>query len=152
MKTTIFDRIATIVSILIMLAATVFLMINWGNLPEQVPSHYDFKGEPDDYGGNGILIFTLVMGWVMVLTFVVIGLFPQIWNTGVERTPANEAVINRIVKDMMNLMEVGLACMFAYMTVVPVLGINMGSWFMPLFLVIIFGTIIFTVVRLIRNR
>lgn len=152
MKSNKFDLIANMASIVILLAATIFVLIRWSDLPEQIPSHYNFKGEPNAYGGKGTLIFEMIMGWVMVLTFLIIGKLPQVWNTGVERTPANEAVINRIVKDMISVMELILAMLFAYMMITPVLGIRMGKWFMPLFLVLIFGTIIVTTVRLIRNR
>jgi len=152
MKSNLFDKVAAALSILILLAATLFVILHWIEMPEQIPSHYNFKGEVDDYGGKGILVFTLVMGWVMVLTFWILGMFPKYWNTGVERTPANEAAVNRIIRDMMSVMQFFLAVMFSYMSVTPVLGVNMGNWFTPVFLLTIFGTIIVTVVRLIRNR
>lgn len=152
MRKNFFDRIAELLAVLILLAATIFVLINWNSLPEQIPSHYDFKGQVNAYGGRGILIFTMVMGWVLVLSMIVISWFPSIWNTGVERTPANAAAVNRITKDMLNVMEVALAILFSYMMIVPAMGIAMGVWFMPAFLITIFGTIIVTVVRLIRNR
>lgn len=141
-----------VIAFVIMAAATVFLLINWGNLPEQIPSHYNFRGEPDDYGGTGSLIFMMVIGWVLLLVMMILGKYPKYWNTGVTRTPANEAVVNRITKDMLDIMEVSIAVLMAYMMVVPVRGTGMGIWFMPLFLAVIFGTIIVTAVRLIRNR
>ena len=152
MRKNFFDRIADVLAVLILLAATIFVLISWKDMPELIPSHYDFKGQVDAYGGRGILIFTMVMGWVLVLSMVVISWFPSIWNTGVERTPANAAVVNRIIKDMLNVLEVGMAILFSYMMIVPVMGTAMGIWFMPVFLITIFGTIIVTVVRLIRNR
>lgn len=147
-----FDRIAEVLAVLILLAATIFVLISWNSLPEQIPSHYDFKGQVDAYGGRGSLIFAVVMGWVLVLSMIVISRFPSIWNTGIERIPANAAVVNRIIKDMLNVLEVGMAILFSYMLIVPAMGIAMGLWFMPAFLTSIFGTIIVTVVRLIRNR
>ena len=152
MKSNLFDKIMMVLSVLILLSATLFVIMNWGEMPEQIPSHYNFKGEVDDYGGKGILVFTLVMGWVMLLTFWIVGMFPKYWNTGVERTPANAAAVNRIIRDMMSVMQLSLAAMFSYMSVTPALGVNMGRWFTPVFLLAIFGTIIVTVVRLIRNR
>ena len=152
MRKNLFDRIAEVVAVLILLAATIFVLASWNSLPEQIPSHYDFKGQVDAYGGSGSLIFAMVMGWILVLTMIVISRFPSAWNTGVERTPANAAVVNRIIKDMLNVLEVGMAILFSYMMIVPVMGISMGIWFMPAFLIVIFGNIIITVVRLIRNR
>lgn len=152
MRKNFFDRIAEVLAVLILLAATIFVLINWKDMPELIPSHYDFKGQVDAYGGRGVLIFTMVMGWVLVLSMIVISWFPSIWSTGVERTPANAAVVNRIIKDMLNVLEVGMAILFSYMMIVPAMGITMGKWFMPAFFIVIFGTIIVMVVRLIRNR
>jgi uncharacterized membrane protein len=152
MRKNLFDRIFEILSVLILLVATIFVLMNWNAMPDQIPSHYDFKGQVDAYSGKGFLIFTMVMGWVLVLSMIIISWFPSIWNTGVERTPANAAVVNRIIKDMLNVLEVGMAILFSYMMIVPAMGITMGKWFMPAFFIVIFGTIIVTVVRLIRNR
>lgn len=152
MKSNFFDKIMTGLAILILLASTIFVLIKWDSLPEQIPSHYNFKGQPDAYGGTGSLVFSIVIGWTMLLTMMILSKFPHLWNTGVERTPANAAMINRIVRDMISVMELSLAALFGYMMIVPVIGIDMGVWFMPLFLGLIFGTIMVTVVRLIRNR
>jgi uncharacterized membrane protein len=152
MKSNLFDRIAAILAIVILLAGTAFVLINWSKMPEQIPSHYDFKGQPDGYGGKGTLIFLMAAGWVLVPMMMVLSKFPQFYNTGVERTPANEAVINRITRDLISFMELAISILFTYMMVVPVIGANMGAWFMPVFLALIFGSIIVTVVRLIRNR
>lgn len=152
MRTTKFDLMMNSIAVVVLAAATLFLLLNWENLPERIPSHYNFKGEPDAYGGTGSLIFLMVTGWIIVLMMCILGKFPKYWNTGVERTPANEAVINRIVKDMMGVMIVSISLLFSYMLIVPVLQMNMGVWFMPLMLFVIFGTMIVTVVRLIRNR
>ena len=152
MKSNLFDKITAVLAIIILLAATVFVLINWSNLPEQIPSHYDFKGRPDGYGGKETLIFLMVTGWALTLGMMILSSFPALWNTGVERTPANEAAINRITRDLISFMELVIAGDFAYMMVVPVIGTSMGAWSMPVFLALIFGSIIVTVVRLIRNR
>ena len=44
-------KISEITAIFILLVATIFVIVNWSALPEQIPSHYDFKGEPDDCTG-----------------------------------------------------------------------------------------------------
>ena len=152
MQTKLYDKLAALAAMVILLAATIFVLVHWGDLPEQIPSHYNFKGEPDAYGGTGTLIFTIVTAWILIPMMVILGKFPKYWNTGVQRTPANETAVNRIVRDLMDVMEVSMAILFAYMMIVPILGTAMGKWFMPLFLAVIFGTIMVTVVRLIRNR
>lgn len=147
-----YDKVLDILSIVILLAATVFVIVNWSKMPEQIPSHYNFKGQPDAYGDGDSLIVTVIMGWIILLSVLILGRLPQLWNTGVERTPVNEAAVNRIIRDMLSVTNVSIAVLFAYMMVVPVIGTSMGIWFMPLFLALIFGNIIVAVVRLIRNR
>ena len=152
MKSNLFDKIMAALAMLILLAATFFVLLNWSHLPEQIPSHYNFKGQPDAYGGKGTLIVLMVMGWIMIPLMMILSKFPKLYSTGVERTPANEAVINRITRDLISFMEAAVSILFAYMMIVPVTGSDMGVWFMPVFLGLIFGSIIVTVVRLIRNR
>ena len=152
MKSNLFDKIMAVLAILILLAATVFVLVNWSNLPEQIPSHYNIKGQPDAYGGKGTIIVLMAIGWIMVPLLMILSKFPCLYSTGVERTPANEAVINRITRDLISFMEFTIAVLFAYMMIVPIRGSDMGVWFMPVFLALIFGSIIVTVVRLIRNR
>ena len=36
----------------LLIALFVFLFINWGSLPDQIPTHYNFAGEADKWGGK----------------------------------------------------------------------------------------------------
>ncbi len=69
MKTTLKREIPTIA---IVLVPIVYLTLIWNNLPDQVPLHWNIKGEIDGYGSKYILAF-LVAGLPIVIyaTFLV---------------------------------------------------------------------------------
>ena len=60
--TTRYQRIAGILAPLILLGTIVYILIIWHTLPEQIPTHYNFAGEIDGYGGRGSLLLMPIIG------------------------------------------------------------------------------------------
>lgn len=57
---------------LVSLLPTIAGLILWNHLPEQVPIHFDFEGNPDNYGSRAfavffIPLFLLAMQWLCLL-------------------------------------------------------------------------------------
>ena len=111
--TTRYQRIAGILAPLILLGSIVYILIIWHRLPEQIPTHYNFAGEIDGYGGRGTLLLMPVIGLVTDLTVAVCGRFPKSWNTGVRVTALNRARVYRLVRDLMADLRLSLAVSFA---------------------------------------
>lgn len=58
---------------LILLLPFIYILIVWNTIPDQVPTHFNIKGEPDDYSGKAFALLLLpVMNIVMyfILFFV----------------------------------------------------------------------------------
>ncbi|WP_321476675.1 DUF1648 domain-containing protein [uncultured Paludibaculum sp.] len=52
-----------------LLAGLLYPLTQWGTLPERVPSHFNFRGEPDRWAGRWIF------GWFTVLEVFLYGMF-----------------------------------------------------------------------------
>lgn len=52
-------------AILLLLSSWIYIGVEYTGLPDQIPSHFNAKGEADDYSGKGIL-------WMMTGTFTLI--------------------------------------------------------------------------------
>ena len=65
MRPKLWHHIMTVLGFLILLAVTVFVLIRWSSLPEQIPSHFGAAGQIDGYSGKSGLIVLLVFGWIM---------------------------------------------------------------------------------------
>ncbi len=83
-------RITTLISALIILAATILLVINWPQIPDQVPTHFGFNGEADAYGGKGTLIFMDILAWGLLIGMTVISKYPNKMNYPVKVTEENK--------------------------------------------------------------
>lgn len=62
--------------LLVVLAPLVYLATVWNSLPEQVPLHWNIKGETDNYGSKWELLF--VLGGMQLFTYLLFLLLPKI--------------------------------------------------------------------------
>ena len=65
MKTT--SKILQIINILFLILTFLFLVIQWNQIPIQIPTHYDIYGTMDDYGQKTILIGLFIIEIVIYL-------------------------------------------------------------------------------------
>ena len=151
--TTRYQRIAGILAPLILLGSIVYILIIWHKLPEQIPTHYNFSGEIDGYGGRGSLLLMPVIGLVTDLTVAICGRFPKSWNTGVRVTVLNRVRVYRLVRDLMADLRLACAVMFGgfaiYQSTLPA---HFSGNVTGIMLILIFAPIVRYFIRLARAR
>ncbi len=147
-----FDMLAILTAIL----TIIYLLIKWTSMPETVPIHFDFSGEPDRWGKRWILMLTLIIGIMAWIGMHFLEKFPQIHNymwltkENVQRQYKNSQLLLNVMK---NIILIFFSFM-AYDSVHVALGKQsiMGLWSMTLFLILLFGPITFFVVRSYRLK
>ena len=151
--TTRYQRIAGILAPLILLGTIVYILIIWQKLPEQIPTHYNFAGEIDGYGGRGSLLLMPVIGLVTDLTVAICGRFPKSWNTGVRVTVLNRVRVYRLVRDLMADLRLSMAVAFAGFAVYQAnLPEHFSGNVTGIMLILIFAPIVRYFIRLARAR
>lgn len=146
------DKIMQGLGLALMVGVSLYLIIGWSSFPDKVPMHYGAAGEIDRWGGKGEILFLVVLWWIMYLVISAVERFPQIWNTGVKVTAANQARVYRTLKYMVVSLKLIVTADFAYMIVNITLCRPLGGWFTPVFLVLVFGDMAFWTIRLVRCR
>ena len=106
------QRIAGILAPVLLVGTIAYILIIWHTLPEKIPTHYNFSGEIDGYGGRGSLLLMPVIGLVTALTVAACARFPKSWNTGVRVTVLNRARVYRVLRDLMA--DLRLCCALAF--------------------------------------
>ena len=149
---TIPDRILEVISLLVMIGTTFYLIVGWNSFPDRIPAHYNAAGEIDRWGGKGELIFLLVMMWILYIGITLIQRFPQIWNTGVQVTQENRERVYRILMYMLETLKLLIEAVFSFLTVYGITGKNLPSWFLPVFIGLVFADLIFWLVCLARRQ
>ena len=82
----------------------------------------------------------------------ILGTHPELWNTGVRVTVINQARIYSIIRTMLSILTFSISAFFSCLTVCAAQNRDLPVIVLPVFIVLIFGTIIVSVIRLIRNR
>ena len=151
--TTRYQRIAGILAPLILLGSIVYILIIWKKLPERIPTHYNFAGQIDGYGGRGSLLLMPVIGLVTDLTVVVCGRFPKSWNTGVRITVLNRVRVYRVLRDMMADLRLSCALAFAGFAVYSAnLPERFSGNVTGIMLILIFAPLVRYFIRIARAR
>ena len=140
--TTLWQRILGILAPVVLLGSIVFVLIRFPSLPERIPTHYNFAGEIDGYGGRFSLLLMPLIGLVMDASLVLVGRFPKSWNTGVRVTLYNRVRVYRLVRDLLAELRFTTALFFGgfavYQSLLPehfsgnVIGVMTLLIFVPL--------------------
>lgn len=145
-------RVINILCLLIMIGTIVWLVAAWDNIPEEIPTHFDYAGNPDSYGSKTDIIVLPIFAWILYGVMVFVELIPGAWNTGVKVTPENQVRVYGIIKGMLVFLKLYIVCLFTLITIFSALAKSLPVWLLPVELVVIFGTIIVSIVRLYRAR
>ena len=147
MKQKLWHHIMTGLGLLMLLAATIFVLLHWQSLPEQIPTHFDGAGQASAYGGKGSLIMLLFLSWGMYALITVTSFFPSTWNMPGKNRPAGL----RAAADMLALLRVQMAFMFAWLLFCSAAGRDLGVWFLPVTLGTITLNVLIGIVRALRS-
>lgn len=88
-------RLLTLTAWLAILAPGAYLISSWNHLPDKVPMHFDFQGNPDRYGNK-----TQLMTLVIILTLMAAAMylfFPLIYKIDPKKSaPENKARLKKL--------------------------------------------------------
>lgn len=147
-----YDIFVEIVCITLLIGVLIYLFLNWSSIPDKIPGHYNAKGEIDRMGSKGELLILPIISWLMYLGLTVAEHFPQIWNTGVTVTEENKERIYRVLKNMLNTVKLMTVAVFVYLSINSSQGISLSVWFLPVSLILVFGSMILFIIKLIKVK
>jgi len=152
MKRNKYNVFADIVCLVLLMGVIIYLFVAWGSLPDKVPGHYNAAGEIDRMGSRYELLITPIVGWLMYLGISVVERFPQVWNTGVTVTEENKERVYRVIRNMLSTLKIIMILVFVFLTINSSLSTPLPVWFTPTYIILIFGTLILFIIRLIKVK
>ncbi|HTQ64794.1 MAG TPA: DUF1648 domain-containing protein [Puia sp.] len=121
----------------------IYTIIHYSQLPDTIPSQYNFKGEADNYGTKKIM-------WILpgILTVLVIGLtilnrYPQVFNYPVKITEENALRQYTMATRLIRFLKLTIVVLIIFVDIKMTKSVhdnqsNLGSWFLPAFIAGIF--------------
>ncbi len=147
-----YDMIVNIICVALLLGIILYLVFSWNSIPEKIPGHYNAAGEIDRWGSRGELLILPIVSWILYLGMTVTEKFPQIWNTGVQITDKNKEQVYRILKNLIGTVKLITVAVFSFISMKSSLGKGLPMWFLPLFLVLMFGSITYFILKLMKIK
>ena len=137
-------------------AGIVHLMAVWGQLPDQVPAHYNGAGEIDRWGSKWELILLPTIAAFLAVFMAFLEKHPE-WHNYMNLNEGNIEFQYKNSILLLNVMKNECVLLFVYLnyqTVQVALGQaeSLGILFLPIFLAVFFGSMIFFIVRSIKHK
>ena len=152
MRKEIIYLIMNIIGALALLGSTLFVIIMWSQIPDQIPTHYNFAGEADDYGGKGSLIFMMVLAWFMFILITILMRFPNTWNMPVKVTAENKSRLYSITKAMLEVIKMLASLLFAVMLINAAIATPMPRFILIALIAAMLLSIIMGIFMMYNNR
>ena len=147
-----FDIILNGLCLIILVSTILFLILTWSKIPDKVPMHYDFAGNIDRWGSKLEILILPIITWIMYVFMTIIEKFPEAWNTGVKVTEENKERVYSTLLHLISTIKFIMVCMFAYLTVQTSLAFQLPAWFTPIFMLAIFGDLLYWIWKLYRVK
>ncbi|MCC7576741.1 MAG: DUF1648 domain-containing protein [Methanomethylovorans sp.] len=116
-------------------------MINWDMVPEKIPSHFNFQGQIDSWSNKNMILFPVSVSLFLYLLLTVASFYPSMWNIPVKITEENRVRAYHYTRNMIIILKLELVSVFAYITFQTSKAEMLSEYFLPVFLILIFGTI-----------
>ena len=133
-----------------LLSFILFFALQWQTISEPLPSHFGFSGQPNSWGDKSSLLVSLIIGMAIYIMISVIELFPRIWNFPVQLTEQNREKLITIALDSFILLKLVIVLAFGMINYWTITAHALPVWFLPLFLVILFGGVAFFIWKMVR--
>lgn len=134
---------AAALGILTMLYVTIK---SWPLIPQTIPHHFGASGSPDAWGGKWTLWLLPGISLVLYVGLTILSRYPHIYNYPWPITEKNAAAQYHLALSLIGALKAEIIVVFAYLqqqTIQVALGKaeGLGVAFLPIFLILIFGTV-----------
>ncbi|MBL7793300.1 MAG: DUF1648 domain-containing protein [Saprospiraceae bacterium] len=111
-------RFLDLVSLLFVVASIVIAVYYYPQLPEKIPTHFNLRGEPDDWNGKNMvfLLPAVTAGLYGMLIFVIKYVPNKYWNMPVKITPENADEQYGLARNMIRMLTIMLTACFCYLS------------------------------------
>lgn len=109
-----FDYIIELVSITLLVIMWTYTIIEYSNLPDTIPAHFNSKGVPDDYSGKIMVWLLPGLATVMYVGMLILTKYPHLHNYMVNITEENALKNYRFSIRVLRIVNFLCVVLFAY--------------------------------------
>jgi uncharacterized membrane protein len=127
----------------------------YSRLPERIATHFNGVGAANGFGARSTLWLLVGIAFLLYAALSAISFLPRVVNLKRPLAPAQDKAVLAEAMAMVGWIKVELCWMFAYLCLAMVrngmgLQVGLGAWFLPVTLVVVFGTSALYLMRIFR--
>lgn len=146
------QKMMEIITVAALITLFVYLIIIWNDLPERIPSHYDFSGNANAWSSKGTIIALPLVALALYALMTAVSFFPSLWNTPVRITEKNYMFVYQSIRTLVGLIKLVLVVTFSYITYSMANAQPLDQSYIIVFLCATFIPIIWAIVRIVRGN
>jgi uncharacterized membrane protein len=152
-----FETSLTIISASGVIFMGLMVGLSWHELPEQVPSHFGISGQPDAWSGRSTLLILPAVAIVLWIGLTLLARIPHRFNYIVTISRENAAHRYLLARTLLSTLNAEIIVLFAYLTwqtIATARGSSegLGTWFLPVLLLMIFSSLGVYLYRSLQTR
>jgi uncharacterized membrane protein len=130
----------------VFLFSIIFLFLNWNYIPETIPTHFGITGKADTWGNKyTILLFPSIL-LILFTGLTILIRYPHIYNYLFPITEVNVHRQYKLARIFICMLKLELILLFTFLELITIFvatgkAEGLGIEFLPIFMIMIFGTI-----------
>lgn len=151
------DKTVEIVAWFALLALWGFILSNYSNLPEKIPTHFNGSGRADGYGTKANIMILPSIASILFIGMTLLNRAPHMFNYLTDITEANASIQYTNATRMMRYLKIIVMLIFGFIawgTIQSSTGKSdgFGVWFLPFILGITFIPIAYFIIKSSRIK
>ena len=151
-KTKLIRIISNVLCLLAIIASIVVIILRYSQLPDRIPTNFDFSGNVTGYSSKGMLWALPVINLLIFVPIAAAELFPGAWNTGVNKRSRNYALSLRLSGILLTIVKTASVLFISALTILVTISQGIPPWLTILFVLVLAGTMIWYFVRLAASN
>ncbi len=137
------DKIIEILGWVLLTTHWILTAVNYQNLPEVIPTHYNASGVADGFGDKWLILTLPLVATVLLVAMTIVNRFPHLFNYPATITKDNALSQYTHATRLIRLLKVVVTVIFNLLTYQTIRHANQQSqgletWFLPFVLGLVF--------------
>lgn len=156
-RPTTLDRLMDILSVLLLVSMWIYTFFQYSQLPEKIPIHFNLKNEVDGWGNRNSIFILPIISFFQTIGLIILNYFPHTFNYPIQITEENAQKQYRLATQLIRQLNLFITFVFAVgvYEIVETATLKtspFGSWFVPVFIGLIFLPIVIYFIRARRIK
>ncbi|MFB4167792.1 DUF1648 domain-containing protein [Virgibacillus sp. JSM 102003] len=121
------EKFLNILSVIILICSIVYVVQAYNSLPEQVPTHFNAKGQADAWGNKATVLLMPAIALVSFIIMYFVTKAPHTFNYMVKVTEENAPRLYALARTFMAAINFEMVVIFSYIAWAMVQSANSGT-------------------------